>query len=47
MTSAPSITSVLRFPEADLPERPGPPVALDATQQEAAGELINGPRRGA
>ncbi len=46
MTSAPSMTSVLRFPEAGLPERLGPPVTLDAAQQEAADELINGPRRG-
>ena len=46
MTSAPSTTSVLRFPEAGLPERLGPPATLDAAQQEAADELINGPRRG-
>ena len=47
MTSAPSMTSVLRFPEADLPERLGPPVTLAAAQQEAADGLINGSRRGA
>ena len=46
MNLAPSTTSVLRFPEAGLPERLGPPATLDAAQQEAADELINGPRRG-
>ena len=40
------MTSVLRFFEAGLPERLGPPAVLDAAQQEAADELINGPRRG-
>ena len=44
--STPSAISVLSFPEAGLPERPGPPAALDTAQQEAADELINGPRRG-
>jgi 4-carboxymuconolactone decarboxylase len=29
-----------------LPERLGPPASLDTAQQEAADELINGPRRG-
>jgi 4-carboxymuconolactone decarboxylase len=29
-----------------LPERLGPPSCLDAEQQQAADELINGPRRG-
>jgi 4-carboxymuconolactone decarboxylase len=33
-------------PEAGLPERLGPPAALDAAQQQAADELISGPRRG-
>ena len=46
MNPAPSMTSVLSFPEAGLPERLGPPATLDAAQQEAADELINGPRRG-
>jgi 4-carboxymuconolactone decarboxylase len=36
----------LPFPEAGLPERLGPPAALDAAQREAADELVNGPRRG-
>lgn len=46
MNPAPSMTSVLSFPEAGLPERLGPPATLDAAQQEAADELINGPRGG-
>ncbi len=46
MNPAPSMTSVLSFPEAGLPERLGPPAILDAAQQEAADELINGPRGG-
>lgn len=46
MKSAPSTTSVPRFPEAGLPERLGPPATLDAAQHEAVGELTNGPRRG-
>jgi 4-carboxymuconolactone decarboxylase len=46
MSSAPSVTSALCFPEAGLPERLGPPATLDAAQQKAADELINGPRRG-
>jgi 4-carboxymuconolactone decarboxylase len=45
MNPAPSSNSVLGFPEAGLPERLGPPGTLDAAQQEAADELINGPRR--
>lgn len=40
------MTSARVFPEAGQPERLGPPVTLDAAQQEAADELINGPRRG-
>jgi 4-carboxymuconolactone decarboxylase len=36
----------LPFPESGLPERLGPPAALDAAQRQAADELINGPRRG-
>ena len=48
MTSpnAPSATSTRPFPEAGLPERLRPPMVLDAAQQEAANELIQGPRRG-
>ena len=46
MSLAPSSTSVVGFPEAGLPERLGPPATLDAAQQEAADELINGPRGG-
>jgi len=46
MSLAPCSTSVLGFREAGLPERLGPPGLLDTTQQEAADELINGPRRG-
>lgn len=41
-----STNSVLGFPEAGLAERLGPPVRLDAAQQAAADELVNGPRRG-
>lgn len=43
---APSSISQRLFPEAGLPERLGLPTQLDAAQQEAADELINGPRRG-
>lgn len=43
--AAPS-ASALGFPDAGLPERLGPPERLDPAQQEAADELINGPRRG-
>lgn len=43
---APSSVSKRVFPESGLPERLGMPAALDAAQQEAANELINGPRRG-
>jgi len=46
MSSLPSQTSVRPFPEAGQPERLGPPVTLDAAQQEASNELIHGPRRG-
>jgi 4-carboxymuconolactone decarboxylase len=46
MKPAPSTTSPRVFPEAGQPERLGPPAYLDAAQQEAADELINGPRRG-
>ena len=46
MNPTPSTSSVLSFPERGLPERLGPPATLDAAQQEAADELINGPRRG-
>ena len=41
-----SATAVPAFPEAGLPERLAPPATLDAEQQAAADELINGPRRG-
>jgi len=34
------------FPQADQPERLGPPATLDAAQKQAADELIQGPRRG-
>ena len=40
------MTSARVFPEAGLPERLAPPARLDTAQQEAANELINGPRRG-
>lgn len=46
MKAAAPSASALGFPEAGLPERLGPPERLDAAQQEAADELINGPRRG-
>lgn len=46
MKPVPSMTSLRAFPEAGQPERLGPPATLDAMQQEAANELINGPRRG-
>lgn len=46
MTPMPSMMSPRAFPEAGQSERLGPPAALDAAQQEAADELINGPRRG-
>jgi 4-carboxymuconolactone decarboxylase len=46
MKTAPSMASAIPFPEAGLAERLGPPATLDADQQQAADELINGPRRG-
>ena len=46
MKPPPSTTSARPFPEAGRPERLGPPESLDADQQQAANELINGPRRG-
>lgn len=46
MNHAPSATSAIPFPESGQPERLGPPDRLDAAQQEAADELVNGPRRG-
>jgi 4-carboxymuconolactone decarboxylase len=46
MNAAPSARSQRAFPESGLPERLGPPATLDAAQQAAADELINGPRRG-
>jgi 4-carboxymuconolactone decarboxylase len=46
MKPVPSMTSPRVFPEAGKPERLGPPMTLDAAQQAAADELINGPRRG-
>lgn len=46
MNANPSAAAFPCFPEAGLAERLGPPNPLDATQQAAADELINGPRRG-
>lgn len=46
MKPAPSMASPRAFPDAGHPERLGPPATFDAAQQEAAEELINGPRRG-
>lgn len=46
MKPVPSMISPRIFPEARQPERLVPPAPLDAAQQEAADELINGPRRG-
>jgi 4-carboxymuconolactone decarboxylase len=44
--SLPPALSVHTFPEANLPERIGVPGVLDPAQQEAADELVNGPRGG-
>ena len=41
-----SSASARPFPESGQPERLGPPAVLDAAQQAAADDLINGPRRG-
>ena len=46
MNAPPSMTANNIFPEHGLPERLPPPVQLDTAQQEAADDLINGPRRG-
>jgi 4-carboxymuconolactone decarboxylase len=46
MKPVPSMTSARVFPEAGQPERLGPPATLNVSQQKAADELINGPRRG-
>jgi len=46
MKPIPSMTSMRAFPEAGQPERLGIPATLNAMQQDAANELINGPRRG-
>ena len=46
MTAAPSTSSARPFPESGRPERLGLPATLDAAQQAAADELINGPRKG-
>lgn len=46
MNLASSSAALLGFPEAGLPERLGMPGTLDTAQQEAADELINGPRGG-
>lgn len=46
MKPVPSMSAPRAFPESGQPERLGPPATLDAAQQEAADELINGPRRG-
>ncbi len=44
--SIPAALSVQTFSEANLPERIGVPSVLDPAQQEAADELVNGPRGG-
>lgn len=46
MAEKASTPSLPDFPDAGLAERLGPPACLDAAQQEAADELIKGPRRG-
>jgi 4-carboxymuconolactone decarboxylase len=46
MSAAPSTSSARPFPESGQAERLGLPAALDAAQQAAADELINGPRKG-
>jgi 4-carboxymuconolactone decarboxylase len=46
MSAAPSTSSARPFPESGQAERIGLPAALDAAQQAAADELINGPRKG-
>jgi 4-carboxymuconolactone decarboxylase len=46
MNPSPLVAANLLFPENGLPERLPPPAHLDAEQQQAADELINGPRRG-
>ena len=46
MTAAPSTSSARPFPETGQAERLGLPATLDAAQQAAADELINGPRKG-
>jgi 4-carboxymuconolactone decarboxylase len=44
--SMPTALNVQSFPEASLPERIGMPSVLDPAQQDAADELVNGPRGG-
>jgi 4-carboxymuconolactone decarboxylase len=46
MKPVPPKISARVFPDAGQPERLGPPAILDAAQQEAADELVNGPRGG-
>ncbi len=46
MKPTPSMTSPRPFPETGLAERLGLPTVLDAAQEAAANELINGPRGG-
>jgi 4-carboxymuconolactone decarboxylase len=46
MNTAPSARSPRPFPESGLSERLGPPAILNPSQQAAADELMNGPRRG-
>src|SRR4051794_28471455 len=46
MNPTPLVAARLLFPENGMPERLGPPAHLDGEQQQAADELINGPRRG-
>ncbi len=45
-SAAPSAVAARPSPESGQPERLGPPATLDAAQQAAANDLINGPRRG-
>lgn len=44
--SLPATLDVHAFPDANLPERIGLPSPLDPAQQQAADELVNGPRGG-
>jgi hypothetical protein len=44
--SEPGLARRPRFRKPACPERLGPPSTLDPAQQQAADELVNGPRRG-